>query len=284
MNLLENTMYKLSIITINYNNAKGLKKTIESVINQTYNDFEYIIIDGCSSDESVEILKSYTSPQSQPQPLLSWISEPDTGVYQAMNKGIKLANGEYLLFLNGGDYLVNNDVLLKVAETFPVADILCGMCEISKSGKVVHITNPPDFITFGTLYNIGLAHQATFIKKYLFDKFGFYREDFKYHADIDFWYKSLILGDSTSSKLNFIISNYNLEGKSSTQTDNEQFKKEHKIILSHPIYQKFIPDYEKCKGEKEKLKPLLWFKSKKILFLPIYLLYSITNYLKKSAK
>ena len=88
---------RLSIITINYNNREGLRKTIESVVNQTYRNFEYIIIDGGSTDGSVEVVKEYADRISY------WVSEPDNGIYNAMNKGVLAANGKYIQFLNSGD-------------------------------------------------------------------------------------------------------------------------------------------------------------------------------------
>ena len=96
------------IITINYNDAAGLKKTIDSVINQTYTEFEYIIIDGGSSDSSLQIIKENANQINY------WVSETDKGIYNAMNKGIEAAKGEYLLFLNSGDYLLDSLVLKKV--------------------------------------------------------------------------------------------------------------------------------------------------------------------------
>jgi glycosyltransferase involved in cell wall biosynthesis len=96
---------KLSIITINKDNARGLEKTIQSVMGQTYNDFEYIVIDGASSDDSVDIIKRYADRMTY------WVSEPDTGIYNAMNKGIRKAQGEYCLFLNSGDVLINSNSL-----------------------------------------------------------------------------------------------------------------------------------------------------------------------------
>ena len=88
---------KLSVITINFNNRDGLRKTIESVVNQTYNDFEYIIIDGGSTDGSVDVIKEYADRIDY------WVSEPDKGIYNAMNKGIDVAKGEYCIFMNSGD-------------------------------------------------------------------------------------------------------------------------------------------------------------------------------------
>ena len=90
----EYRIMKFTIITINYNNVKGLKKTIDSVISQNFSDYEFIIIDGASTDGSVDIIKEYSPHISY------WVSEPDKGIYHAMNKGITVSRGEYLLFLN----------------------------------------------------------------------------------------------------------------------------------------------------------------------------------------
>ncbi len=104
---------KLSIITINLNNSAGLDKTMKSVLVQSFRDFEYIVIDGGSNDGSVEILKSFEKLYSNKTEII-WLSETDKGIYNAMNKGIDLAHGEYLLFLNSGDSLVNPDILQTV--------------------------------------------------------------------------------------------------------------------------------------------------------------------------
>ena len=103
-------MAKISIITINYNDKYGLSRTIDSVLNQTYEDFEYIVIDGNSNDGSKEILKNHDLSIDY------WVSEPDSGIYNAMNKGIRVAKGDYLLFLNSGDYLCDNDTIHNVAK------------------------------------------------------------------------------------------------------------------------------------------------------------------------
>ena len=107
-------MMKLSIITINYNNAEGLRKTLASVASQTYADIEHIIVDGGSTDGSVEVIREYEqSLASRLSPLasnLKWVSEKDTGIYNAMNKGIRMATGEYIEILNSGDILVADDV------------------------------------------------------------------------------------------------------------------------------------------------------------------------------
>ena len=113
-------MAKVSIITVNYNNNEGLQKTFDSVFAQTYVDFDYLVIDGGSNDGSRELI------ESNKDKLAYWLSEKDRGIYDAMNKGIDNAKGEYLLFLNSGDYLYNKDVLREVAESGLDADIVYG--------------------------------------------------------------------------------------------------------------------------------------------------------------
>ena len=123
-------MSKLTIITINYNNLEGLKRTVESVINQTWQEFEYIIIDGGSSDGSAEYI------ESQSGNIDYWVSEPDKGIYNAMNKGIVIATGEYLLFLNSGDHLLNNEGLQKA---------IIEVCNYDLVFFDIQIVQPPHF-------------------------------------------------------------------------------------------------------------------------------------------
>ena len=111
---------KFSIITVNYNNKEGLRNTIESVIHQTYRDFEYIVIDGGSTDGSVDILKKYD------QQINYWVSEKDSGIYNAMNKGISKAHGEYLNFMNSGDCFYALDNLERVAKYQYETDFIVG--------------------------------------------------------------------------------------------------------------------------------------------------------------
>lgn len=265
---------ELSIITVNLNNRIGLLKTIESVVCQTYKTFEFIIVDGGSTDGSIEIIKDNCHYINK------WISEADDGIFQAMNKAIKMAIGEYLLFLNSGDVLIWNDVLKKVFSITHTADILCGSCNISKKGKVIHTTNPPAFVTFGNLYYKGLAHQSTFIKRNLFDKFGYYREDFKYNADIEFWYRTIIFGGVTTNKINIIVSDFNLDGISSKQNTSKDFLREHDIILSHPFVKRILPDYIKWRETEENFEILLWVQNNKYLFVPLKLMFQIFKYIK----
>ena len=271
---------RLSIITINYNNADGLRKTMESVFAQTYRDFEYIIVDGASTDGSVDVIKDFESSNSlnsnplTPNPLtLIWSSEPDHGVYEAQNKGIKKATGEYLLFLNSGDFLIAPDVIERVMTQCNGADILCARCNISDKGKVIWTSNPPDNVTFGTLYTVGLAHQSTFIKRTLFDTCGLYREDFKYNSDIAFWFKAIIDNHATTQRIDVITTDYNLDGISSKENHSEQYQREKDIILA--IYTEFIPDYEELNNLRRDQVIWSWVKQHKLVYYMVKLCYKI---------
>jgi glycosyltransferase involved in cell wall biosynthesis len=189
---------KLSIITINKNNALGLEKTIQSVIEQIYKDFEYMVIDGVSDDNSVEIIKKYSSK------LNYWVSEPDTGIYNAMNKGIRKAQGDYCLFLNSGDYLVSPTTLQDVFDeinNISQADIFYSNC-IRTDG----ITNYyPDYLTLNYLLYNAINHQNTLIKRSLFFEHGFYNEKLNIVSDREFF-----LYELWKNKIKFIHLNTNI--------------------------------------------------------------------------
>ena len=248
---------KLSIITINRNNAFGLRKTIESVLSQTYRDFEYIVVDGASTDESVDVIRA-SALQAEGLDF-KWISEPDTGIYNAMNKGIRMANGEYLLFLNSGDFIIKNDAIEKVFDIRMEADIIVARCNVSDKGKIVWTS--PYFnskITLKDLFFIGIPHQSTLIRRSLFEKYGVYREDFRYNSDIDFWYKSIVLGDAIAYGIDIIVADYNLDGLSTKNSQTDLYKKEMQEILSQGFLPKVIPDYDVWKKERVLLSKYRW--------------------------
>jgi len=256
---------KLSIITINRNNAAGLRKTMESVFSQTYKDFEYIVVDGASIDESVEVIKKYDQQISNFQSPISfiWVSEPDTGIYNAMNKGIRMSHGEYCLFLNSGDFLIARDVLTRVFEEKLEADIINARCNVSDNGNVVWCSPYIPKVTLKDLYFVGLPHQSTFIKHTLFDKYGMYREDFRYNSDMDFWYKAIALGSATTQGVNIITTDYNLDGLSTKYAQDKTFKNEHIQIFSQGFLPKVLPDYDQWKKERAVLARYSWIEQHK---------------------
>lgn len=198
---------KLSIVTINLNNKDGLKRTIKSVISQNYKNFEWIVIDGGSKDGSLEILNDYSLHFDY------FISEIDNGIYNAMNKGILHAHGEYLLFLNSGDILISINTLQKIIPFLYENDFIVGR-EISEKGeKKLRCVNKI-YLNYFLILN-SLPHQATFIKRELFFKYGFYNENFKIVSDWWFTIITLILGDANIRILNLPICYYDTKGLSS---------------------------------------------------------------------
>lgn len=262
----------LSLITINYNNDLGLSKTICSVLNQNYNDLEYIIIDGGSNDESINIIKEYQHI------ITTWVSETDSGIYNAMNKGITRARGDYLLFMNSGDTFANDFVLSEIFRSDHSADILCGKANIVKNGNIIHTTNPPFFHTFSTYYQATINHQSTFIKRELFLKYGLYREDIRLNADYEFWIRTIILNNCSTEKLDFIVANYDLEGISNDPRNREESQREIQLILSHPVIARFVPDYENWFYERSEMQVMYWFKSKIIFYIPLRFIYHIAQW------
>lgn len=163
---------KLSIITINYNDKNGLEKTIKSVIAQSFKDFQYIVIDGGSDDGSKDILLKYKGY------LDVAISEKDSGIYNAMNKGASYAKGEYLLFLNSGDVLYDNTVLSKVFSNQLETDIVSCQC-LDYDEKHSWLKIPPKNVSLYTFIGGSLPHPSSFIKKELFDNRGGILKDIK---------------------------------------------------------------------------------------------------------
>ncbi|MFT3754057.1 MAG: glycosyltransferase family 2 protein [Paludibacter sp.] len=204
----------LSIITINYNNAVGLKKTIESVAQQVNTSFEYIVIDGGSTDGSQVVINQYANY------IDIWISEPDSGIYNAMNKGIGLATGEYLLFINSGDWLATNRVVENV--TFYLGagfDILSGELELVKPDSDTQKLFPPPKVDLNYSIKHGLTHPNTIIKKSLFDKYGYYNEQNAIISDWEFFLVACGLNTCKYQAIPVHISCFAQDGISSQNTE-----------------------------------------------------------------
>lgn len=177
---------KYSIITVNYNNKEGLRKTIESVIHQTYRDFEFLIIDGGSTDGSVDVLKEYDAQIDY------WVSEPDGGIYQGMNKGIKKATGEYLNFMNSGDCFYASDILEKVSHYNSEADFIVGKdYHYNIETNQGHASIQPSRTTMIHFFVATLDHQSSFIKRELF-KDSLYDESHKLVSDWIFFTEKIV--------------------------------------------------------------------------------------------
>lgn len=203
---------KVSILTINLNNRNGLDKTMQSVFNQTFTDYEYIVIDGGSNDGSKELIEENSNKIDY------WISERDNGLYHAMNKAIKMSNGEYCFFLNSGDYFVNTNVLTDVFKHPTDADIISGnVLKVRENGRWNRVKSH-EVVSLHKLMIASLPHQASFIKRYLFEEVGYYNEKYKIVSDWEFFLKALILNNYTYQHFEIDISYFFLDGISSQKS------------------------------------------------------------------
>lgn len=200
---------KISIITASYNQGHRIEETFKNVQLQKYPNLEYIVIDGASTDNTIDVIKEYKDLISY------WISEPDTGVYNAMNKGIAKATGDYIYFLNIGDSFYSSGVLLKVGEfacKFKDADLLYGDAWLRySSGKIEKRAS--NYISKLNLYQKMICHQTLFAKRKLFIENGGFDEQYKIKADYDWMLRNLFKG-ATHKYLNFDICYYEVEGMS----------------------------------------------------------------------
>lgn len=218
----------LSIITINYNNAKGLEKTIESVIFQTYKNFEYLIIDGNSTDGSKMIADRYSANIDY------YISEIDKGIFDAMNKGIKASKGKYLLFLNSGDILNDSNALRMFIEHPDFqGDIIYGDYKFETGGKIY-----PDNLTPLFFVRTSLPHQSTFFNREVFDKMGLYDERYKIVADRAFYIKCLLSNQFVFRHINYPLTVFDLSGVS-----NDPLHKEKQLLENESMFKEYYGVY-----------------------------------------
>lgn len=183
--------FMLSIITVCYNSAKTIEQTIQSVINQNYDNIEYIIIDGGSTDGTLDIIKKYEDKISY------WVSESDEGLYDAMNKGIKVATGNIVGIINSDDWY-NQGVLEKVAETFrdEHAEVVYGdVINISNTGACLHKSNK-HIVKDDLFVRIIYDHPTIFVRKSVYEKYGGfdcrYRISADYHLLLKFYSNNVI--------------------------------------------------------------------------------------------
>ncbi len=246
---------KISIITINYNNIKGLEKTIKSIIHQTENHYEFIIIDGGSTDGSKELIESYS------EKIDYWVSEPDTGVYNAMNKGIKAAKGDFVIFMNSGDTFYENNVLEKVNPLLvDEFDIYYGdnykVKQNSKRKKTY-----PEKLSFSFFYSSCINHQATFIRRQLFFDYFLYNEKFKIVSDWEFFIYTICIENRPSKYLKMTICNYDFTGISSKK-DNRSIADLEKKIVFDKYFSHFTENYKLVSEIKSKrMQQILYIKT-----------------------
>ena len=232
----------LSIITINWNNAAGLEKTISSVAAQTCKEFEYVIVDGASTDGSVDVIKNHESEIAH----LQWVSEPDKGIYNAMNKGIRMASGDYIQILNSGDILANPNVvemMYKTLEAKAYPEIMYGnMIKDSVNGKKIRdkgfAGRKPTMIDF---FHRTLNHDPAFIKRSLFEKFGYYREDLPITADWRWYVEAIPFGGVEPVYVDIDVTIFDMTGVSETQLAKREQERDEELqrILPLGVYQDY---------------------------------------------
>lgn len=251
--MILNSTAKISIVTINFNNKVGLEKTMQSVFKQTFPDYEYIIIDGGSTDGSKDLIEANQSK------INFWVSEPDKGIYNAMNKGIIKAKGDYLLFLNSGDSLFNTNVLQYVSKKITSEiDIFYGNVNVVDNNGDNKLQIFPENLTFNFFSNSTITHQATFTRRTLFDEVFHYNEKLRVVSDWEFLICAICIFNKSYKNLNITIANYDLNGISSNPDNKKLLRKERQEILEK-YFPLFLEDIKKL-NEQNKLLNLNRFK------------------------
>lgn len=217
----------LSIVTVNLNNVDGLKKTFNSLFEQTWKNFELIVIDGGSTDGSKELIEGQTSQ------IKYWVSEEDTGIYNGMNKGLKQCSGKYVVFMNSGDYFLSFDTLKNCFTLIfhHHADVFYGQIKIDHNDKEKIITYP-DKLNLSFLRIKVINHQACFFKLETLKALGGYSEKYPLAADYHYYLKAY-LNDKKFHPILFPIVKYDVTGVSSAKMD--EYRAEMKKVWDETI-------------------------------------------------
>lgn len=227
-------MKKISVITINRNNAAGLQKTINSVVSQASFDFEYVVVDGLSTDNSLAVIKDYEEKIDR------WLSENDKGIYNAMNKGLAMATGEYVIFLNSGDVFHNDDVLNTVFAHMQGEDVIYGNIGVYENGKLREIASAST-VEFYKRYQHNLPpHPALFAKRAVLLELGGFDETYRIIADVALIAKIFGSQARTYKHINSLFTIFDMEGVSSNNENQRNIYHERKAFI-----QKEFPQYLK---------------------------------------
>lgn len=274
---------KISIITINYNNRDGLARTLSSVASQTYKNIQYIVIDGGSTDGSTEVIKTYQ------EHIDYWVSEPDKGIYNAMNKGVDKAIGDYLLFLNSGDYLISSSIIDDISHDLEsYEDIIFGLLKTDPSGIVGYADIHLPLTLLDFFKGNPIPHPAAFIKRELFQRMN-YDESLKIVADWSFFLQAVIFMRCSCKKIEKIITIFEdngISGRNVTLCNEERFKVLKKLLPDTIFadYFKFISGMNYTGNNYElffaQLKP---YKYSKLIYLVSVLIVRFISIFKTSA-
>ncbi len=232
----------LTIVTINRNNSIGLQKTLKSIIAQTYSRIELIIVDGASSDNSMEVVNDIIASNVRGFQLIT-ISEPDSGIYNAMNKGLKYATGDYIFFLNSGDVFIDNQVVETVFSEINNEDVIYGNICIEQNNKIKILHSNPQIQFFDKYQHDMPPHPATFVRRTKISELGGFDEEYRIISDVILIMKLFSDRNIKYKFLDIPITFFNLDGISS-QSSNELliYKERRNFIISN--YPKYLNDFE----------------------------------------
>ena len=241
------TPKKISIITVNHNNKIGLKKTIENVLSQNKSDFEFIIIDSGSTDGSLELINNYS------RDIDYLASEPDKGIYNAMNKGIKVANGEFVIFMDSGATFYDKNVINKVAPLLENNfDIYYGDSYVIKHQNKEKIIFSK-ILSFDFFYTRSINRQSVFIRKKMFFDYFLYSEDFKMVSDWEFLIYTICYENRPYKYLQMTISNNELTNISSNvNRKNRDLELNEKNEVFNKYFPHFLDTYKSINSIKSK--------------------------------
>lgn len=271
---------KLSIVTINYNNVEGLKRTLASVAEQTYREIEHIIIDGGSTDGSVGAIKEYVAANPNKDPFfkhtIKWVSEKDNGIYNAMNKGIEIALGRrivnsfnrseqsedknkalpnYIQILNSGDIFAASDVVERIVAEIEKAEypeLLYGNM-IKKdyaTGKIIETTGKEEY-SLRLFFVSTLNHDCCYIRRDLFETYGLYDENLKIVSDWKWFIQAIGLGKVKPMYVDIDVTIFDASGIS--ETNLELRNRERRQVLEEVLPPAVLSDYDKHAFEMEEM-------------------------------
>lgn len=262
----------ISIITINWNNAAGLRQTIESVTTQLTDQCEYLIIDGQSDDGSGEVIKEFSHHITYQS------SEPRKGVYNAMNKGIERATGAYCLFLNAGDWLCPGALTQAVAACTGEAVIYFNTY-LSYSNTRFEEQRYPTTLTMRSFFRHTIGHQTTLIKRALFTGYGLYNEQNRLYSDYEFWMKTIIHGNVSCKYVNKFLAYYDMGGIS-TEPD-ESASEELAAIQRKYLPKRILADYAYWHARERDMEIMDWYKNQRRLYQLLVLIYKVIKNVKR---
>lgn len=218
----------ISIITVCFNSERTIKKTIQSVLNQDYNFFEYIIVDGNSSDSTLQIINDFNLDKR-----ISVISETDNGIYDAINKGINKANGEIIAILNSDDFYYDHSILSKIVAGFGEETdlVYSDICFINKKQKISRYFSSKHFNKYFFYFGMMPPHPSIFVRRKLYENYGLYKTTYRIAADFEFFLRVFLFSDNNAKYLPMLSVIMN-EGGASNGTLNRRITLNIEILKS----------------------------------------------------